>query len=157
MSTNRLTFGGSACLTGFRRGVCSFDQRGQPADPSRYSHRPGCPSGTLYPSRGASDGRIFRAWRLHSRIPGAASAARLGQQAFVPGRCQWQHGAIPDGRVSPDRPAIGRNFCRGALFSTMDSPFSMQMASLNRRTALCCPQKLRNFRSQSRLSELQMI
>ncbi len=43
----------------------------------------------------------------------AASAARLGQAGFLPGRCQWQHGAIPDGRASPDRPAIGRNFAVG--------------------------------------------
>ena len=35
----------------------------------------------------------------------------------------------------------------------MDSPFSMQMVSLSCRTALVLPQKLRNFRSQSSVTE----
>src|SRR5699024_6049920 len=39
----------------------------------------------------------------------------------------------------------------------MDSPFSIQMVSLKRRTALVLPQKLRNFRPQSILTAEQML
>lgn len=39
----------------------------------------------------------------------------------------------------------------------MEYPFSMQMVSFSRRTALVLPQKFRNFRSQSRLTAFQMM
>ena len=38
----------------------------------------------------------------------------------------------------------------------MDSPFSMQMVLLSRRTALVLPQKFRNFRSYSKLTDNQI-
>lgn len=50
---------------------------------------------------------------LHSQIFGAASATRPGRQAFVPGRCQWQHAAIPDGRAWPGRPTTCCSSFRG--------------------------------------------
>ena len=77
MSTSRLTFGRSARLARLLDGAYApFDRRGWPTGLPGCSHHPDCPGGILYSSRGASNGRISRAWILHSQIFGAASATR---------------------------------------------------------------------------------
>ena len=158
MSTSRLTLVGSGCTTEFLRGVCCFHKASTTRisasvpGPQLVSMRatffqPGALSWIAFPRRDTSQPISVSSFQQCVKVSGL----------FAPTHGQSSPAACPDGRLGLISQPLCYSFSVKFRFSTMDSPFSMQMVSLNRRTALVLPQKLRNFRSQSALTADQMM